>query len=239
MHMTDEDTVVDLAKQALTQPEDSWFGNDNLWVTHGMSGFSVHRDSELVEQANFLTATQLLESKFCEENVDGVWWINNANHWAVGWVKQIMVRVVIDPDSDLSYENITDIFKFSMDTIAQIQDYGLLDESTYVELKEEELIKEVDGNAPAWSNNTFDCFEIINMAYCWDLEMTDDRYSWMISPAFVEAAAFALGMFDVEDVDDVENNIESIICTDTSNNYDDVAIAKTLISEMFELINNK
>jgi len=45
--MTDENTVVDLAKQALTQPEDSWFGNDNLWVTHGMSGFSVHRDSNL------------------------------------------------------------------------------------------------------------------------------------------------------------------------------------------------
>lgn len=231
--------IVEMAKLSLKQPSDSWFGNDLLWNTHGMSGWNQHRDSSLIERANFNFVVDQLAENFGSEDTDGLWWINHASHWAVGWVDQIMVKVVNDPEQSIDEDNLTDIFSFCMELIDSSMDYVVLSDAYYESLKEQELISEVQGNFPGWADPGLDPVDVINYAYSYDLYISDGEDQWMISPPFVEAVTFVTGSFDPEDLDEVTVAIESIIDIDSVTYYDEhISAAQDLIENFFKLLDD-
>jgi hypothetical protein len=236
--LMDEESVVQYARQAIQQPEDSWFGNDNLWLTHGMSGFTVHRDSPIIERSNFEVMVEFLTEEFGDQDVDGDWWVNHANHWAVGWADQIMVRILIDPDLDnpFVYSNITNIFKSCMECINNVQDYVIMDEYHYNNLVEKELLQEINDVRPSWANENFDASAIASLAYENEVEINENEDSWMIGEQFVEVATFVLGMFDNDSLKygDIDTDLQSIMDAKTFGYWDTTAISQTLLSEFFD-----
>jgi hypothetical protein len=239
MFLIDESSVIDLAKQAIEQPEDSWFGNDNLWHTHGMSGFSCHRDSGLIERSNFDVMVEILSEEFGEQDVDGDWWVNHASHWAVGWVNQIMVRIIIDPNLDdpFIYTNITDIFKFCMEHINNIHDYAILDDQHYHDLVDREFVNEISFHMPNWASNSFDASSIARFAYENDVLVNEsDDGCWMISPFFVEVATFILGMYDDNSLEEMNRDLQVAVEAKSFGYDDSTCVAQTLFAEFLSLM---
>jgi hypothetical protein len=233
--MNEDMDIADYAKLAITQPEDAWFGNDQLWYSHGMSGWNQHRDSEILERANFQFVTEELAEKFGDPDPDGLWWINHATHWAVGWVDQIMVRILEDPELPIEESNLTEIFKFCIELLEDQKIYTILDDSHYELLKEQALIDEVNQNFPRWANTSFDPDRIISLAYDYDLEIPDGYDRWMISPTFVDAATFVCGMFDDDETDDATTAVEHVLSLSNPNDYDTIG-AQQLIQDFFSLV---
>jgi len=232
--------ITELAEQSLTQPSDTWFGNDLLWYTHGMSGINVHRDSNVAERSNFKVMTDLLTDHFGSADTDGDWWINHSTHWAVGWLDQIMVRVINDPDAadKFSEENISDIFILCMDFIEDLCNSVVIDETDYWNLFHDEMVSEVNFLCPKWASVDFDAEKIISLAYNENVEMVDDE-SWIIGDKFIIIAAFTLGMFDVDDLDDMIDDIQYVIDSNDYGMWDTTAIAKNLFSDFLGLFNEQ
>jgi len=236
--LMDEESVVQYARQAIQQPEDSWFGNDSLWYSHGMSGFTVHRDSHLVERSNFNVMVELLTEQFGHQNVDGDWWVNYSTHWAVGWAEQIMVRILIDPDRNdpFTYSNITDIFKCCMEYVNNVQDYAIIDDIHYENLVHDELVKEIESFMPQWANDSFNPGDIATLAYDNEVEIDDGSDGWMIGQPFVEVATFVLGMFDSDSLKygDIDTDLQAVMDAKTFGYWDATSISQTLLSEFFD-----
>lgn len=211
------DSIEDLAKEALTQPSDSGWDYSlrdmGLWQSWGMSSWSVTRDSDLYEQANWVAIQKILNEEFGperklpdpisgEQDLFRDWMIVRSSHWAVGWVEQIMVRILIDKEGEIEEDNITDIFKrcieLKKDTIV---DYPLLDDSIYSELESEQIINNIKMEIPGWVDNS-DPDEI----YTWLRENEfypgGDDNTWY-SEGEVGIACLALGFID-EDCDQEE-----------------------------------
>jgi hypothetical protein len=149
----------EIAEKALTQPSDSYFGNDNLWTTHGMSGFSKNRDSGCLEIANFKTVIHILENEFGPQDTNGLWWINYSTHWAVGWVDQIMVKIIINQENRIDdINNITDIFKRCLEIHDELEVDPVLDEQIYSEILDEVTINNII--APQNDAQKFGTFDV-------------------------------------------------------------------------------
>jgi hypothetical protein len=185
------------AEAALQHPPDSWFGNDNLWYSHGMSGWNRHRDSDIRDRSNFDVVLGILTEKYGEADPDGLWWVNHASHWAVGWVDQIMVRILIDPESDDKFDedNITPIFKECMELLEEVTlNYSVLDDMHYSDLEYEETLK----------NIRYECGcdeEEAHAIFSWLFE--NDIYAeeeWFPLDV-IKQAIFYLGLWDEEDVE--------------------------------------
>lgn len=212
----------EIADKALTQPPDSYFGNDNLWITHGMSGFHQTRDSDCVEIANFRTVLAILEEEFGPENVDGLWWTNHSTHWAVGWVDQIMVKIIIDPDNAVNdIDNITAIFKRCVELHDELESYPILDDMTYSEVLDDETIRNIKFYIPVWTNNSpEDISTMLN-----EMEILprpdDNGESTVFAEDEIHIAAFMIGNHETDSVwfDDMVKDLERILDTDYSNDY--------------------
>lgn len=219
-----------LAEQALTQPQETWFSNDNLWHTHGMSGINVHRDSGILDKANFIAAKDILAHDYGDEDSDSDWYIVHATHWAVGWVDQIMVRILIDPDAGISEDNLTPIFIKCMDLVMGMQEYALIDEHVYEELLCEEQLREINNWYPRWIDVTkFDAEKICQFFTDNDFyPYGDGDESWFWGPEFIASACFMLGMYDDVDVVEVVNEIESFLDMN-SNSYETKAMQELVV----------
>jgi hypothetical protein len=222
---------VKMAEQALTQPEETWFSNENLWHSHGMSGFSVHRDSDILDSANFLAVTNLLNEKYGEEDSDGNWFIVHSTHWAVGWVDQIMVRILVDPEIGVQENNLTPIFMECMDLFTEIREINpILDESLYDQLVTDEQIREINSWHPRWVDGLkFDAEKIYEFFMDNDIyPYGDGADSWFWGPEFIASACFMLGMYDDADTAEVVNEIESFLDMN-SNSYETKAMQEVVI----------
>lgn len=91
MHDNDflEDHIVEAAKQAVERPSDfGWFGHDEMFVTWGITGPHMTRDSGPLARSNFRVIRNDLYEKFPDDfEVEGV------SHWACGWVDSVTCRV--------------------------------------------------------------------------------------------------------------------------------------------------
>jgi len=212
----------EIAEKALTQPPDSYFGNDNLWIAHGMSGFHQTRDSDCVEKANFRTVLEILEDEFGPQDTDGLWWGNQATHWAVGWVDQIMVKILIDADGKINdINNITPIFKRCVELHDELESYPVLDDQIYSELIDEVTVRNVELELPVWTNSSAE--EIVSMLNEMEIYPRPDENgeSTMFMEMEIYIAAFMIGNHETDSVwfDSMVNDIESILDTDYSTLY--------------------
>ena len=223
---------VELAEQALTQPPDSYFSNDNLWYSHGMSGINVHRDSNVIDRANFIAVMQILTEDFGKEDVDGDWFVIHCSHWAVGWVDQIMVRILKNPDDGIFEDNITDIFKICMDIVHHYDIYPILDENIYDELLTEDQLSEINNWNPVWIEN-FDAAKVHQ--FFRDNEIWpygDGQDSWFWGPELISAACYMLGMFDPEDNQEIIEEINTFMNRVNHVTVEEISMRELLVEFM-------
>jgi len=84
--------------------------------------FSVNRDSDLLGQSNFEVILADLESKFPDDVM-----VERAGHWAVGWVDEIMVRMLDDNGC------VTPAGEAALEWNDTLSDYPVADESHWSE----------------------------------------------------------------------------------------------------------
>jgi hypothetical protein len=111
---------VDYAKDALQKPSDfGYFGDDEALFNTSAPTYGRNRDSESLENANFEIVWEALVAEFPSlvnvgedrnvENPGGIY-VFHAGHWAVGWVEQIVVPVVLDADKPVAADNLHPAF---------------------------------------------------------------------------------------------------------------------------------
>ena len=212
----------ELAKQAMEMPADfAWFGDDEMFVTHGYSGISRHRDSGNIDNSNYAAIWKYLEEKYDEELFDDV----GSSHWAVGWVDQITVRILKDgtkwekygdtwfvrgdEDREIEEDDITDIFKDIVEIALDLREsYPIFDEELYSEYEYADTLKNIESERPGWL-----CAEPEDIySALYDMDMSqgsdDDHGEWFQKEDIIKAA-FIGGLIDDEsDWDDLFDYLE-------------------------------
>lgn len=94
------------------------------------SGFGQSRDSNLLERCNFAAALDALGG----ETPRGVI-VTRASHWAVGWVESILI-----------HKNAHAKLKIGDELRRKVEDYPILDESSFYELEREEQEETLKNN---------------------------------------------------------------------------------------------
>jgi hypothetical protein len=149
---------VKAAREALARPDSfGYSGELPLFESWGLT-FSVHRDSDALERSNFrriredigehadvLARMSGAEDATAEQYVDTV----SCSHWAVGWMDHLAVRVLIDPDGEITPENITPVFKAATDIAVDLRDeYPAYDEDDLSDVESEDHYE-------TWTNVTW------------------------------------------------------------------------------------
>lgn len=152
----------DEIKEVLTYPPNYW-GSLTEWIDSGYGPtFTKHRDSEALDRSNYDSIEQLFREKF-EYGLDFV--TDSANHWAVGWIEQIVVRVLdcgcdddVVQDRVIRYNGMptektwycdtcgaeckpTAIFIETLEILAALSDYPVFNEEHYSNLETEEMME--------------------------------------------------------------------------------------------------
>ena len=140
----DDDILVKRAKQCLTRPDSfAYYGDIPMFESWGYSGIGQSRDSEALELSNYRRIFADMQEMFPDEDMGENYlsWVTDfrASHWAVGWVESIVVKVLYDPDEDITPQNITSAFRH-IAGIAEFlhREYPIYDEADLSELEYEE-----------------------------------------------------------------------------------------------------
>lgn len=111
-----------------------WVRPDN-YVGKNWNGWAVivgrHRDSDLLSNHNYESIMEVLH---CSAIDDDAWQVISVNHWAVGWIESIAVKV----DNEYAACMAAQIFQ-------QLQSYPIWDEDGYLQAEEQAV-------ADLWSN---------------------------------------------------------------------------------------
>lgn len=154
--------IDDAAIEVLQKPPD-YFGEINDLVEQGWGGtFHVHRDSDTVDRCNWTSVIKIMEEKGYENDIH----VSSNNHWAVGWLDTLMVRVLrCKCDEDAGFEpsirrhpdweskgvkvwkchncltiaQYTDAFVEALEIRARLEDYPILDEDKLSEMEHNEM----------------------------------------------------------------------------------------------------
>lgn len=81
------------------------------------------RDSDALERSNFTAALEMLGGEDFESGVQ----VNSVNHWACGWVEQILVR-----------EDASEKLAILANIYWRLEDYPALNEDAWIELELDE-----------------------------------------------------------------------------------------------------
>jgi hypothetical protein len=151
----DDDTLVRWAEQSLTRPNSfAYFGGHDLFRTWGMIPIAQTRDSDALEESNYQRILEDMRTAHPDEDMGYhlLEWVADfrSSHWAVGWMEQILVRVLYDPDEDITPPNITSAFREVMGIADWLStEYPIYDESDYSEREHEETTEAFDA---AWDD---------------------------------------------------------------------------------------
>lgn len=155
--MIPDDTLVAMAEAVLTRPADfGYYGGYDLFGSWGITPIAQTRDSDALERSNY---RRILEDMI-KLNNDLVEFVADfhSGHWAVGWMEQIIVRVLYDPDEDVTPDNITGAFAKVMEIAVYLSEqYPIYDSEDYSEVESQERDEAFDS---AWDT----------MKYRWDEE---------------------------------------------------------------------
>lgn len=133
IRVPDDDTLIKAATEALTRPDSYATSDDQLFWTHGLT-FGQHRDSDVLARSNYERISADMRAAF-PGDID----VQHFSHWAVGYGETLVVRVLRDPDDDITPENITGAF-IVITAIADglRSDYPVYDDSHYSRLEYDE-----------------------------------------------------------------------------------------------------
>lgn len=121
-------TLVELATQSLTKPEDfGWWGDEDMFVSWGFAGIDKNNSSSLLDICNFDCVADHLRFLFPDDfHVVGI------KHWAVGSLDRLTVRVLIDASKGIVAGNITESFEEVVKIGFQLrEDYPIFDDDAY------------------------------------------------------------------------------------------------------------
>jgi hypothetical protein len=141
----DDEDLVKAAQEALERPSDfGYYGDLPLFQSWGMT-YAQTRDSDVLNRSNYRRLLEDAKGTATAEDGDNAEddseYVQevHASHWAYGWADHIAVRVLEDPEGDISPDNITHTFRFMADACLRLRDeYPVYDESDYSELETEE-----------------------------------------------------------------------------------------------------
>jgi hypothetical protein len=130
----DDTDLIKAANEALARPTDfGYFGDLDLFGSWGLT-VSQHRDSGGMERSNYRCILRDLELAIESHGCDPADYVEefHAGHWAVGWLDQIAVRVLIDPDEEIIPSNITGAFRWvARVALDLVEQYPVYDDSDY------------------------------------------------------------------------------------------------------------
>ncbi len=192
--MTDlSDPIEVLAREAMTQPSDSAFYADDMFETHGFSGFSQTRDSSLREISNY---DYVLEHFEVHYEKDDKWYVCHCSHWLVGWVDHLVVRILKNQEVGFVEDNITDIFKECIELLQALENYPVLDESKLSEMEYNATLTNMSYELPNWTSvGEEEKTEIFSWLWSQDVYPEGDDSDWF-SELELGVACFALGFID-------------------------------------------
>jgi hypothetical protein len=119
-------TLVELAEQALTKPEDfGWWGREEMFNTWGWAGIDKNNSSNVLDECNFDVIVKDLASRYPDDfDVVGL------KHWAVGHVDRLTVRILNEP-GDIAEDNISEPFKECIEWLISLDEYPVADDAQF------------------------------------------------------------------------------------------------------------
>jgi hypothetical protein len=143
--MVDEKNLAEYASQLQERPQD-YAGAIDDWMDEGYSNsvLSQHRDSDVLQRSNYEVISRDLLDRFPDDVRTTV-----SNHWAVGWVESLHVRIYkesinleeIEPGKFYGHDSYTDAFIAAMEWKEKLDDYPVADEEDWSRREYEELIE--------------------------------------------------------------------------------------------------
>jgi hypothetical protein len=126
--------LVEAAKKSLERPEHFIYYGD-LYEEDGWGrAFGHHRDSDPLDESNWQVISEDLKERFPDDIEE-----ESSNHFLVGWVETLRIRVLKNPHRGITEENITDAFKAAIEWKEKLESYPVADEEHYSNLEHEEF----------------------------------------------------------------------------------------------------
>ena len=186
----DDPSFQKLAEKVIQESADTpdfyYTGDLPLGKTWGMT-FSKSRDSGLVEVSNFETIEKDLEERFGDDVT-----IERFNHWAVGWVERIMVRMLNDDGT------VTSAGMAVLDWRERLDDYPLADEEDHSRREYEATIENIKDAASVDEGEAGKIYDWLSEHEDMELVPSDDRGAWP-SDESLHQAKLALGLEEPEE----------------------------------------
>lgn len=120
----DDDTLTTFVREALEEPGDAYFRDEELYVTHTLAFHTPAwnlTDEYIIDQANYRTALELLEPYGAEAATVG--------HWTYSTFECIKVPMLTEDGA------ITAAAVALWELVTRLQDYPVLDEQLWSELE--------------------------------------------------------------------------------------------------------
>jgi len=157
--------------------------------------YTHHRDSGLLDQSNAAAIGEALEPFVEADDPDVV--AERHNHWLVGWIEGLSIRVFRDGE-------ITEAYRTYHEHRQRLDDYPILDETDYSNREHEATVENI-GEAAWRLKREFDIpDDWQSEVYDWlsendesAIENTDDQGGWP-SEEQLEEAFLALGYARIE-----------------------------------------
>ena len=158
--------VYEAIEQGREHPRDYWGAITDLQDQGWTLTFARHRDSDHLDNSNFETILKAFDEKY--EKYDD-FRVEGSNHWAVGWMDQMMVRalqckcedweqadITAHPDArskglklwrchtcgtDFGIDRVRPIFMDALEFLGRLEDYPILDEEDHSRREYEELME--------------------------------------------------------------------------------------------------
>lgn len=195
---TDQERAEKLVKASANIPNFGYSGDTALGETWAFIGIDKNRDSGLLEQSNFDVIAADLDKRFLDDVV-----VEHTNHWAVGWVDHLNVRMLDDRGQ------VTPAGKAAIKWLDKLEDYPIADEDDHSRREYEatwEGVKQAVSDVLRRGDYpNVDEEKVADHVYEWlrdndegELESKDDQGGYPSEGAVKEALA-ALGIEEAEE----------------------------------------
>lgn len=124
-------TRQEFIQKALTKQKGfgwSFEAHPELFITQGMTIFSVNRDSTALDRSNWAVITRDLLQRLPKR-----FEIMTCNHWACGWVEHLLINI----DENLAIDAV-------IEWIEKLADYPVADEDHYSNLQYEDAVESLN-----------------------------------------------------------------------------------------------
>ncbi len=166
------------------RPRDfAYFGD--LEFSHWASCFGVHRDSDALERSNWQVISEDLTSRYPDDVQP-----ESYNHWAVGWVETLRIRVYGNHPNRLGVPIFSTAIHAAYDWAERLDSYPVADEEHYSQLEWDEFMDYVESESSLWPDSIDRPDDwAYRVSSLMETTRTEDIYYRDLEMAFCEAAA--------------------------------------------------